>query len=633
MYQLGLDLGTTRSAVAVHRDGTTRAGPSVASVVYAGADGAFLVGEQARERALAHPARVVGGFVHRVGDPTPLLLGREPVAAEVLAARFVGRFVEPVLAREGGPPERVAVAHPTGWGAHRVESLRAALGGRTEMVPQAVAAVVGHGRDLAPGALVAVYDLGGASFDAAVVRVVPGGATLIAPSEGVERLGGDDVDEAAFAHVRAAVGAHWAELDGADPAVQAAVAALRRECTAAKERLSADTEAAVPVRLPGLAPTEVRLTRAELEEAVRGALLRSVDVLSSALDAAGVAPADLAEVLLVGGSVRIPLVAQLVSAGLGRPVTVADDPEGVVAAGAALWAAGRAAGAGAAGAGVAGAGVAGAAAEAGVAGAAAAAAGGAGAAAGVAGAAAGAGVIGAAAAAGVAGAAAAAGATGSAAGARVAGVGAAAGAVGARVAGGPDGEDGRGPLRPVVARPPKQARAFPTETAAESRLPLFVGLGVLVLTILGALVVLGASRYAGENSAVATTPTAVTPAGQATTTPPRAPASPVAPPSRRSAPVATTTAAPPVSTTVPPTSTAPTTGAPTTSPPPARSGGLDGGQGDQAPADQAPADQDGAGVADGQDGAAPGAGSGGAQEQAARDGDLPGPSTTPLPVP
>ena len=81
----------------------------------------------------------------------------------------------------------------------------------------------------------------------------------------MEQLGGVDFDEVVFAHVRAALGAEWAALDPSDPEVLAAVAGLRRECTAAKEALSHDTEVLIPVLLPGLC-TQVRLGRAEFEE-------------------------------------------------------------------------------------------------------------------------------------------------------------------------------------------------------------------------------------------------------------------------------------------------------------------------------------------------------------------------------
>ncbi len=152
---------------------------------------------------------------------------------------------------------------------------------------------------------------------------------------GIERLGGVDFDETVFDHVRAAIGAAWQQLDPADPAVQSAVAGLRRECTAAKEALSSDTEVMIPVMLPGH-HSQVRLGRAEFEEQIRPAIAETVEALRRALDAAGVVAADLDAVLMVGGSSRIPLITQLVSAELGRPVSVDADPKSVIAAGASI---------------------------------------------------------------------------------------------------------------------------------------------------------------------------------------------------------------------------------------------------------------------------------------------------------
>jgi len=97
------------------------------------------------------------------------------------------------------------------------------------------------------------------------------------------------------------------------------VSRLREECVAAKEALSADTEVSVPVLLPNV-QTEVRLTRAELEAMIRPALGDTLVVLRRTLRSAGVDPAALHSVLLVGGSSRIPLIAQMVGADLGKTV-------------------------------------------------------------------------------------------------------------------------------------------------------------------------------------------------------------------------------------------------------------------------------------------------------------------------
>ena len=118
----------------------------------------------------------------------------------------------------------------------------------------------------------------------------------------------------------------------------AAVQRLRSECVEAKEALSADTEVSIPVLLPNTS-TEVRLTRAEFEAMIRPPLGDSLTAMRRALRSAGVDASGLTAVLLAGGSSRIPLVSQLVSAELGRPVAVDAHPKHGVALGAAQAAA------------------------------------------------------------------------------------------------------------------------------------------------------------------------------------------------------------------------------------------------------------------------------------------------------
>ena len=351
-YVVGIDLGTTSTVAAVCRPGGTAqvvplegAAGAVPSAVYLGADGTFLVGEAARRRELSDPGHVVRDLTRRVGDPTPLLVGRQPVSPDELAARFLVRVVDDVAKRESGVAARVAVTHPAGWGPHRLGALHAALAeqglGSATLIPEPVAAATGYTASarVEPGATVGVYDLGGGRCDATVLRRGPDGFTVVGYPDSVERFGGADLDEVVLAHVREALGPAWEELDPTDPEVLAAVADLRRAATAAKEALSHDTEVLIPVVLPGVR-TQVRLGRAEFEEMIRPALVETAESVRRALDGAGMSAADLAALVLVGGSSRIPLVPQLLSEEFGRDVTVAPDPVGVVAMGAALLAGG-----------------------------------------------------------------------------------------------------------------------------------------------------------------------------------------------------------------------------------------------------------------------------------------------------
>jgi hypothetical protein len=144
-----------------------------------------------------------------------------------------------------------------------------------------------------------------------------------------------DIDEAVFAHVRRTVGESAFDIDLDDEAVVAALHQLRRDCVLAKEALSYDTETSIPVNLPGT-HTIVRLTRGELEEMIRPLLAETISAFRRALSSSGCSAADLSGVLLAGGSSRIPLVAELLSADLGRSVAVNAHPKHIVALGAAM---------------------------------------------------------------------------------------------------------------------------------------------------------------------------------------------------------------------------------------------------------------------------------------------------------
>lgn len=353
-YQLGIDVGTTYTAAAVCRSsgrgwgepeviGLGTRSATVPSVLYLADDGSVLVGEVAERRAVTEPDRVVREFKRRIGDLTPIVVAGTTVAPEELSARLVRWVVDRVAEREGGPAEGIAIAHPASWGAHKKDLFAAALAEQGLAVtflaePEAAALHYAASERVGPGSTIAVYDLGGGTFDAAVVHKNEQGVPafgLLGRAEGLERLGGIDFDQAVFDHVRDGVPDAFDELDDTDPAVLSAMARIRRECAEAKEALSSDTEVTIPVLLPG-SRGSVRLHRSEFEALIRPQVEETVTALRRAVVSAGLEPEQLTAVLLVGGSSRIPLVAQLVSEQLGRPVAVDADPKNAIAKGAAL---------------------------------------------------------------------------------------------------------------------------------------------------------------------------------------------------------------------------------------------------------------------------------------------------------
>jgi outer membrane protein assembly factor BamB/actin-like ATPase involved in cell morphogenesis len=345
-YQLGVDLGTTFTAAAVVRDGRsevvtlgTRA-LQVPSVVYLRDDGQLLTGEAAERRSATEPERIAREFKRRMGDPTPILIGGTPFSAHTLMSKLLRGAVDVVTAREGSPPDSLVVTRPANWGEYKRELLEQAVQqadvgqARTVIEPEAAAVFYASTTRVAPGETVAIYDLGGGTFDATVLRKTETGFTVLGEPMGIEQLGGVDFDEAVFGYVTAKLGDGLRTLDPNDPATLAALARLRRDCVEAKEALSSDTDASIVVALPTVR-TEVRLVRTEFEDLIRPALLETIETMRRALRAADVEPEELKAIVLVGGSSRIPLVAQLLTDEFHRPIAIDVHPKHAVAVGAA----------------------------------------------------------------------------------------------------------------------------------------------------------------------------------------------------------------------------------------------------------------------------------------------------------
>jgi molecular chaperone DnaK len=346
-YVLGVDVGNSHTTAAVCRhDGQDldvlaldQDVSSVDSVLYLARDDSVLIGRDALARVDAEPDRVVRGFAARIGDEVAALVAGQPYSAEALTAALVGWVVDRAIDAEGEPAERVAVAHPASWGPYRRGLLDSALRqiGLLDvlLLPKPVAAAEGNtvAGQLAAGDALAVYDLGGGTLSCAVVVRTPVGFDLLSRAETEDRIGLHLEDELA-AHVLAELELAASDLDPADPTLRFSMAQLRAACRAAKETLSVAPHAIVPAPRLGQR-SSVLVTRERFEELISPAVDRTVDTLRQTIRSAGQAAQRVGVVLLVGGSARIPLVAELVGAVPGR-VVVDPDPETAVARGAAL---------------------------------------------------------------------------------------------------------------------------------------------------------------------------------------------------------------------------------------------------------------------------------------------------------
>ena len=347
---LAVDVGASRTAAAIARLGpdglvAPTAFPlgahadSVPSVVFVGDDDELLYGDAAERRGIAQPERLVREFKRRIGDATPIRAGNRGFTPEQLFALLVSWVVDRVAEREGERPAALCVSVPASWGQRRsglvVSALEEAGCRDVRLIrePKAAARHYAAERSLDVGSLVAVYDLGGGAFDAALVRIEGDcGIEIVAGPVGLDDVGGADFDDAVFRHAVRAAGLSPDDL-APDGKARVGLASLRRQAVEAKEALSFSAQTVVLVFL-GHGSATVRLTRAKFEKMIEDGLGRTVDTVASLLESADVAPEDVAAILLTGGSSRIPRVAQLLSERFDRPVAVDADPKAAISLGA-----------------------------------------------------------------------------------------------------------------------------------------------------------------------------------------------------------------------------------------------------------------------------------------------------------
>ncbi len=347
-WTLSIDFGTSSTVVVasthdgqvevIEIDGERRV-PSV--LLLDDDNSSWAIGRRALDLAPSHPANVVRAPKRRLGDQTPLIVaGRafRPVAivAEVL------RFAADAATRSmGSAPGAVRLTYPATWSRPMQARLAeaAALAGLAEptFVTEPVAAAFSLPRHPSAGANVAVYDLGGGTFDTTIVRSTERGYEVIGRPTGDPAFGGELFDEIILNHVGEQLDERiWDNLQvSTELEWKRTRMRLLNACRGAKEALTTSNYADVTVGHPtGL--IEQRVTRAELDALVTPYIDESIELVHRAIGLADLAPSDLEAIHLIGGASRMPIIRERVSNAFADvPIHQLGDPRTAVALGAA----------------------------------------------------------------------------------------------------------------------------------------------------------------------------------------------------------------------------------------------------------------------------------------------------------
>ena len=369
---IGIDLGTTNSLVAYVDEATglprvipdAEGRPLLPSVVAFTPDG-IVVGEAARRQLARRPAdtvysvkRLMGRGHEDVKDEMRFLPfrivpgeglvklavgGREVTPPEVSAA-VLKALKERAERHFGEPIEKAVVTVPAYFNDAQRQATKDA--GRiagldvVRIVNEPTAASLAYGLQRLSEGVIAVYDLGGGTFDVSILRV-KGGVFEVLATNGDTHLGGDDLDRVLALWLLEDIAVrHHAELDrdcvdlARDPE---AMQELRLAAEAAKIRLSSEERTTLTIPFAGFTYRR-DITRAELERLVEPLVTRTLGPCRRALGDAGLTPADIDEIVLVGGSTRVPLVRRRVQELFGKAPHSQLNPDEVVALGAAVQA-------------------------------------------------------------------------------------------------------------------------------------------------------------------------------------------------------------------------------------------------------------------------------------------------------
>jgi Fe-S protein assembly chaperone HscA len=356
---VGIDLGTTNSLVAWMELAKPAVLPLVPSIVSLSPSGEIVVGEKARQELIDHPDRTIYSvkrlmgrgiadvqqelklFPFHIADDSESIirvkLGEKTFTPPEISAFILRQLKQNAEAALGQPVTKAVITVPAYFNDAQRQATRDA--GRIaglevlRLVNEPTAAALAYGLDKRQEGIIAVYDLGGGTFDISILKLHEGIFEVLA-TNGDTHLGGDDIDHRLLRIALEDLQSEWGEdLSHVGEAVQT----LRQEVVRAKESLSFLPDAHIDFAWHGK-QYHREITRELFESLIKDIVDRTLGPCRHCMKDAGVTPEQIDEVVLVGGSTRIPMVRGAVEVLFRAKPHTELNPDEVVALGAAVQA-------------------------------------------------------------------------------------------------------------------------------------------------------------------------------------------------------------------------------------------------------------------------------------------------------
>ena len=344
---IGIDLGTTNSCVAVMEGGqptviaNTEGARTTPSVVAFTKTGERLVGEPAKRQAVTNANRTISSIKREMGTDYKVDIDGKKYSPQEISAMILQKLKADAEGYLGEKVTEAVITVPAYFNDAQRQATKDAgkIAGLDvkRIINEPTAAALAYGLDNEKEQKIMVYDLGGGTFDVSIIEIGDGVIEVLSTA-GNNRLGGDDFDQKITDYMLADFKAkEGVDLSGDKMALQR----LKEAAEKAKKELSSATT--TNINLPFITATsegpkhfDMNLTRAKFDELTRDLVDKTAEPVRRALSDAGITAADLGQVLLVGGSTRIPAVQEEVKRLTGKEPSKSLNPDECVALGASV---------------------------------------------------------------------------------------------------------------------------------------------------------------------------------------------------------------------------------------------------------------------------------------------------------
>ena len=344
---IGIDLGTTNSCVAVMEGGqptviaNTEGARTTPSVVAFTKTGERLVGEPAKRQAVTNAARTISSIKREMGTDYKVDIDGKKYSPQEISAMILQKLKADAEGYLGEKVTEAVITVPAYFNDAQRQATKDAgkIAGLDvkRIINEPTAAALAYGLDNEKEQKIMVYDLGGGTFDVSVIEIGDGVIEVLSTA-GNNRLGGDDFDQKITDYMLA----DFKAKEGVDLSTdKMALQRLREAAEKAKKELSSATT--TNINLPFITATaegpkhfDMNLTRAKFDELTRDLVEKTQEPVRRALSDAGITVSELGQVLLVGGSTRIPAVQEEVKRLTGKEPSKSLNPDECVALGASV---------------------------------------------------------------------------------------------------------------------------------------------------------------------------------------------------------------------------------------------------------------------------------------------------------